>query len=192
MIWRFRYEKFFFILLIILFFFCGWVVIELGFIELVGCSLSISFFFDYIREFYVGVVLFITLMVYYFSKVYIGGDYGDMRFSWLVMFFVGSILVVVLSGRLLILFVGWDLLGISSYLLVIYYINSRCARAGYFTALRNRIGDGCIIIVVGFGLVRGFLWSGGELGLLMDVDILVCFLILVCGFTKSAQYPFCA
>lgn len=85
--------------------------------------------------------------------------------------------------------IGWDGLGVVSFLLVIYYINRNSLSAGIITALSNRLGDVFFIIIIGvirnslrYSFVRVSLgnfifWTG---------------LVLLGSITKSAQIPFSA
>lgn len=67
-------------------------------------------------------------------------------FNALVSCFVISIMVLAFSGNLLSLSVGWDGLGLTSYLLVVYYPKADALAAGTLTVLRNRVGDAVLII----------------------------------------------
>jgi len=88
------------------------------------------------------VVLFISSIVILYRKVYIGNyNYGSLRFLLLVIMFVIRMLLIVLSPNLIRILLGWDGLGLVSYLLVIYYITLRRYLAGIITCLVNRLGD---------------------------------------------------
>nr|YP_009318518.1 NADH dehydrogenase subunit 5 [Echinoderes svetlanae]APA17425.1 NADH dehydrogenase subunit 5 [Echinoderes svetlanae] len=161
-------------------------------------SLSISSFsitLDNLSFGYGFVVMFISGSVFLFSLNYMDGDFMSLRFGWMVIFFISSMLMVVYSGSLMHLFIGWDLLGISSFLLVIYFENSSSASAGYFTAIVNRLGDSGFVILFCYFICMNII--SGDFIFLMDVEGLSLYLILVglfflAGFTKSAQFPFCA
>lgn len=77
------------------------------------------------------------------------------RFVWLVILFVLSINLLIFIPNLLSLMVGWDGLGIVSFLLVIYYQNKESLGAGMITVLMNRIGDVLFIIRIGLLRVEG-------------------------------------
>lgn len=104
------------------------------------------------------------------------------------MAFVGSINLLIFSGRLFFLFIGWDGLGITSFALIIYYQSSESLSAGFQTIIINRIGDAIIVLSVFLFVALGqfsfiSFWSNHL------VASLVIILILA-GLTKSAQYPF--
>lgn len=50
---------------------------------------------------------------------------------------------------------GWDGLGLISYCLVIYYPTKKSSRAGMLTVLRNRVGDICLLLLIGWFSVFG-------------------------------------
>lgn len=96
--------------------------------------------------------------------------------------------ILVFSGNLLTLIVGWDGLGLISFCLVIFYSNYRRLESGLVTVFRNRVGDvfflGCMLL----------LFMGG-LGLTDSFDYLgfILFIFLFLGaMTKRAQFPFSA
>ena len=86
-------------------------------------------------------VLFISSIIIFYSNEYIEGDIYLDRFIYMVILFVVSIVLLIISPNMIRLLLGWDGLGLVSYLLVIYYQNSKSYNAGIITALRNRLGD---------------------------------------------------
>lgn len=63
--------------------------------------------------------------------------------------FVISMMFLIISPRLIRVILGWDGLGLVSYLLVIYYQNYKSYSAGMITCLTNRIGDRAILVAIG-------------------------------------------
>lgn len=63
------------------------------------------------------------------------------RFIILVFFFILSIYLLILRPNLIRLLLGWDGLGVTSYLLVIFYQRNKSYNAGMLTAITNRLGD---------------------------------------------------
>ena len=74
--------------------------------------------------------------------------------------------------------IGWDGLGITSFLLVIYYKNRKSLGRRIITALTNRVGDAFLLILLGLSLYT----AGGP--------HLCLVLLLLTAMTKRAQYPF--
>ena len=94
------------------------------------------------------VVLLISINVIIFAHSYIIGDPHINRFIVLVLLFVASINLLIFIPNLITLLIGWDGLGLTSFLLVIYYQNAKSLGAGIITALTNRIGDALILISI--------------------------------------------
>jgi NADH-ubiquinone oxidoreductase chain 5 len=92
--------------------------------------------------------LFISSLVIYYSKDYISEDLFINRFIILVLLFVFSIMIIILSPNLIRILLGWDGLGLVSYCLVIYYQNVKSYNAGILTALSNRLGDVALLISI--------------------------------------------
>jgi len=100
------------------------------------------------------------------------------RFLSVVVAFVGSIVLLIFMSTLYGTLIGWDGLGITSFLLVIYYKNRKSLGRSLITALTNRVGDAFLLVLLGLSLYpRG----GAHLCLV---------LLLLTAMTKSAQYPF--
>lgn len=136
-------------------------------------------------------VTLISVSVFVFSRSYISADKFYIRFSVLLLSFVISMLVLILCPNLFSILLGWDGLGVSSYLLVIYYNREKSYNAGIVTALTNRLGDVIIIRAIGLLASQGH-WNTivSEIDFLSD-RLLQSILVVGC-FTKSAQIPFSA
>lgn len=113
------------------------------------------------------------------------------RFHLLVLRFVASIILLIFSPRIVSLLLGWDSLGVTSFLLVIYFQNSKSLRAGILTALRNRIGDCLLLVSIAF-IRAEVLWSPILLSSWAYSAPVLGVLILRASLTKRAQMPFSA
>lgn len=136
------------------------------------------------------VVLIISRRVIYYNGFYMDGEVYYNRFRKLVLLFVLSILFLVFIPNLLGLIVGWDGLGLTSYLLVIYYQDKRSLGSGTLTVLSNRIGD--VLFFMGVSLGRGVaIWGFKDLseGVVLAS---MCGVVVVGCITKRAQLPFSA
>jgi len=123
----------------------------------------------------------ISVSVLVWAFYYIDFEVSFRRFICVNFLFLGSIFALVFSADLLSLFVAWDLLGFTSFFLVVYYRSRFSLAGGLLTGLTNRIGD--VFLLIFFGLVcygSASVFSSSWL------------LLLVVGFTKSAQAPFSA
>lgn len=144
--------------------------------------------FDPIGILFLSTVLLISSCVIFFTKFYMSTDPFLTRFTILVLLFVFSIIILILIPNGVTLLLGWDGLGVSSYLLVIYYQNPKSLRAGTITVLINRVGDVIILISIVWIFDQGHwrlfnLWQE-------DIYYPLVFLIIIAAITKRAQIPF--
>nr|YP_009471701.1 NADH dehydrogenase subunit 5 [Altiverruca navicula]AVI15447.1 NADH dehydrogenase subunit 5 [Altiverruca navicula] len=154
-------------------------------------DILLVFLFDWISFIFLSFVLFISGSVFYYSSEYMSGELNLARFVMLMVGFVGSMALLILSPNLISMLLGWDGLGLVSYCLVIFYQNFKSLNAGTLTVLSNRVGDVFILLGIVYMINYGD-WSFlGWLG--MDNSLfLVSFLIVLASLTKSAQIPFSA
>nr|CCI69310.1 NADH dehydrogenase subunit 5 [Metacrangonyx samanensis] len=123
-----------------------------------------------------------------YSKYYMEGDKDFLRFMLILLLFVSSMMLFILSPNLVSLLLGWDGLGLSSYVLVIYYQNEYACNSGMLTVLSNRIGDAMILICI------CLMFAKGSWNFMLETTtskLLLIFLIMG-SITKSAQIPFSA
>ena len=81
-------------------------------------------------------------------------DLAYRRFTSLILLFLGSIFILVFSADLLSLFVAWDLLGFTSFFLVIFFRSRASIAGGLLTGLTNRVGDVFLLALFGFVYYR--------------------------------------
>ncbi len=148
--------------------------------------------FDWISLLFISFVLFISSLVIYYRKDYIRGDNFINRFIVLVLLFVFSMIMIILSPNLIRILLGWDGLGLVSYCLVIYYQNVKSYNAGILTALSNRLGDVALLISIAWILNYGR-WNFLFYLEFIKIDYwirVVCFMVILAAITKRAQIPF--
>ena len=86
------------------------------------------------------------------------------------------------------LMLGWDGLGLRSFLLVIYYKNYKSLNAGMLTFITNRLGDGLMLTGIAFSmLVTGFNIFSAEPTKPLRI---ILYLLIFGALTKRAQIPF--
>ena len=109
---------------------------------------------------------------------YMDGEPYFRRFLSVVISFVGSMVILVFINTLFGALVGWDGLGITSFLLVIYFKNRKSLGRGMITALTNRLGDAFLLVLLGLAFLP------------LTATYTLLILLLLTAITKSAQYPF--
>ncbi|MEO6327153.1 MAG: NADH-quinone oxidoreductase subunit L [Thermoanaerobaculia bacterium] len=161
-------------------------------------SVDVAFRIDPLSALMLGFVTFIGTLIHIYSVGYMGHDPGYGRyFSYLnlVMF---SMLTLVLGANLPILFVGWEGVGLCSYLLIGFYYNKEwAASAGKKAFVMNRIGDfGFVLGIFGaialfgttdFGSMFAQAAANPQMYGAYMTAVCLCLFIGACG--KSAQIP---
>lgn len=168
-------------------YFLEWEVVFLN-----SISIVITFLFDWISLLFMRFVLFISSLVIFYRMEYIRGDKTINRFILLVLIFVISIILLIISPNLVRILLGWDGLGLVSYCLVIYFQNVKSYNAGILTALRNRIGDVALLLAIAWILNYGRWNYVFYLELIKnDFEIFIIgLLVILAAITKRAQIPF--
>ncbi len=167
-----------------------------------GFTIEFGFLINSISLLMLLVVSGVSALIFYYSFEYMKHDSGMSRYFAYLSFFAFSMLGIVLSNNLIQLFIFWELVGVSSYLLIgFWYERSAAADAGKKAFVTNRLGD--------FGFLIGILllWTLSEqngvrtLNLLKLEEVLpalgrpkhlltVASLLVFCGVLgKSAQFP---
>lgn len=159
-------------------------IVEFNVLSLFSYDLTISILFDKVRLLFGVVVRIISRMVFLFSRNYINEDKNIWRFNWILLRFVIRIYILIFSGSLLVILIGWDGLGITSFVLIIYYEGLEALGSGFQTFIINRFGD--ILIILSFIL---FLFIG-IFQLSDTISLIITIVLSLAALTKRAQYPF--
>lgn len=166
--------------------------LEWELISLNSTIIVMSVLLDWISLLFIIFVSLISSVVIFYRKRYISSELNLNRFIILVLLFVFSIILLIISPNIIRIFLGWDGLGLVSYCLVIYYQNIKSYNAGILTALSNRIGDVCILIVIAWILNYGR-WNYIFYLNFIKNDLIILIIggiIILAAITKRAQIPF--
>nr|YP_010701158.1 NADH dehydrogenase subunit 5 [Papilio alcmenor]WCI21399.1 NADH dehydrogenase subunit 5 [Papilio alcmenor] len=168
-------------------FFLEWEIISFN-----SMSIVMSILLDWMSLLFMMFVLMISSSVIYYSKSYMSSEMNLNRFIILVLLFVFSMILLIISPNMISIFLGWDGLGLVSYCLVIYYQNIKSYNAGMLTALSNRIGDVMILMVISWMMNYGS-WNYIFFLNFMNNDYMmkvISLMLIIAAMTKSAQIPF--
>nr|QXM16877.1 NADH dehydrogenase subunit 5 [Neoneuromus maculatus] len=168
------------------------IFIEWELLSLNSCSIVMTLLFDWMSLLFMSFVLFISSLVIFYSMGYMHGDYNMNRFIILVLMFVLSMMLLIISPNLISILLGWDGLGLVSYCLVIYYQNEKSYNAGMITALSNRIGDVALLMAIAWMLNFGswnYIFYLEAMKNCYEMK-LICGMVILAAITKSAQIPF--
>jgi NADH-quinone oxidoreductase subunit L len=139
------------------------------------------------------VVSFISFLVHLYSTVYMAGDAHWKKYFAMLGFFTFSMQGIVLTDNLLFLFIFWELVGFSSYMLIGHWTNKpEAGRAATKAFVMNRIGDAGFLVGV---MMIWTIYESFSLSIILDspshpgwtTAASVCIFCGVIG--KSAQFP---
>jgi NADH:ubiquinone oxidoreductase subunit 5 (subunit L)/multisubunit Na+/H+ antiporter MnhA subunit len=161
-----------------------------------GLKLPLSFTLDGLSLGFGSLVGFIALVTLKFSVNYMHREAGFHRFFIGMNLFAAGMLLIVLAGNAGLAFVGWELAGVSSWMLIGYAFERDTATANAQRAfLTNRVGDAGFLL----GIALAFLWLGSldwaemaaGAGRLPTLYIgLMSLGFVTAALAKSAQVPF--
>nr|YP_010022609.1 NADH dehydrogenase subunit 5 [Sarcophaga graciliforceps]QOP39457.1 NADH dehydrogenase subunit 5 [Sarcophaga graciliforceps] len=168
------------------------IFIEWEVVSFNSMNIVMTLLFDWMSLIFMSFVLMISSLVIFYSKEYMSSDYKINRFIMLVLMFVSSMMLLIISPNLISILLGWDGLGLVSYCLVIYFQNVKSYNAGMLTALSNRIGDVALLLAIAWMLNYGS-WNYVFYLEVMKNDLemlIIGSLVMLAAMTKSAQIPF--
>ena len=168
-------------------------------------SLSFGLYIDSLSLVMSTVVTSVSFLVHYYSISYMKDESSFNRFFIYTNFFTFSMLLIVLSNNFFQLFIGWELVGLSSYLLIGFWTSKESAiKANYKAFLVNRVGDiglllGLCLVFVAYGTTNYTevfnlkdTINNSELdifGTSFNLLSSICLLLFVGAMAKSAQVP---
>jgi NADH-quinone oxidoreductase subunit L len=173
-------------------------IISRPWIAITGFHVDFAFTVDHLTLIMLGVVTGVGFLIHLYSAGYMAHEDGYWRFFAYLNLFMFFMSVLVLSSSFLLLFVGWEGVGLASYLLIgFYFKKTAAANAGKKAFVVNRIGDFGFLLAM-FLLVSHFgtldfsqifsaisanpEWHGGIL-------TVIALLLVVGAAGKSAQIP---
>lgn len=161
-------------------------------------NINFAFYLDPLSLFMTCMISFVATWIAVFSVRFMDEEDGTARFFGSMNLFVASMLVLVLADNLLLLLLGWEGVGLCSYLLIgFWYKNKAAGRAATKAFITTRIGDVGLLVAMLFALVllgtlniqdllgqAAINWKPGS----MEATIIaLCILFAATG--KSAQLP---
>jgi NADH-quinone oxidoreductase subunit L len=141
------------------------------------------------------VVTGVGALIHLYSIGYMHGDPRYGRFFTYLNLFIASMLILVLANNFAMLFVGWELVGLSSYLLISFWFEKEtAAAAGKKAFIVNRVGDvgfivALMLVFAHFGSFSFDVVFAGAHELAAGTATAIAVLLLVGAAGKSAQLP---
>ena len=162
----------------------------------------IDFYFDHVTMTYLIIGALLTFIITVYSRYYLHREEGYKRFFNVIMFFYLGYNIVIFSGNLETLFIGWEVLGVSSFLLIAFYRDR-------YLPVKNavkvfsiyRIGDVGLILAmwlshhfwhenISFQKLNNYNLVHEHLAGHSMIGFSIAFLIFISAAAKSAQLPF--
>ena len=163
-----------------------------------GIDIQLGILVDPLSVFMSLIVSGVSMLIHLYSVAYLRSDEGYARFFSYLNFFVFSMLLLVLAGNLVLLIVGWAFVGFASYALISYWYRRETAtRAGMKAFVINVVGDVGLVLAAfflfrelgTFELLGIFEEAPGHFETNGTLIVVICLLLLVGAFAKSAQLP---
>lgn len=159
---------------------------------------DISFSLDALSLVFCFVITFVGFLIHLYSIEFMAKDEGFTRFFAYMNLFVGSMLILVLADNILFMYLGWEGVGLCSYLLIgFWYKESENGYAARKAFIITRIGDtamiiGIFILFLTFGTfnLEGIMQQASEKWVPgSSIAVLTAALLLGGALGKSAQLP---
>jgi NADH-quinone oxidoreductase subunit L len=165
-------------------------------------EIFIDLYFDKITAVFALVGSIITFLVAIFSRFYLHRDSGFKRFFNTLLLFFFAYSLIIFSGNFETLFIGWEFLGITSFLLIIFYRDRYLpVKNGLKTISLYRLSDVCLMLSL---WMSHHLWHENITFIkLNDLDLVIShidehryyasfivLMIVIAAAIKSAQFPF--
>lgn len=175
---------------------------EIVLYQTIGYEFFVDFYFDKVTAVYLLVGGILSFLVTLYSRYYLHREQGYKRFFNTILFFYSGYTLTILAGNLETLFIGWEILGVSSFLLIAFYRDR-------YLPVKNavkvfsiyRIGDIGILLAmwmshhlwhenITFVKLNNFELVHEHLQNHSSVGVFISLMLLLSAAAKSAQLPF--
>ena len=160
-------------------------------------NISVAFMADRLSVVMISFITLIGTLIHIYAAGYMKDDPAYGKFFTYFNLFMGSMLLLVLADNPIMMFIGWELVGLSSYLLIgFYHTESSNITAANKAFILNRVGDFCFIMAISLLFVSlegtGFTFDSIKENVSMidsSMLSLIGILLFVGAMGKSAQIP---
>lgn len=166
--------------------------------KLEGTTIQLAFFLDSLSMLMMGIITFVGSLIALFSVKYMDQEDGIVRYFAAMNLFIAAMLVLVLADNFLLLFLGWEGVGVCSFLLIgFWYEDPTTGKAAIKAFITTRIGDLFLLFAL-FLLFQEFgtlsfqeilEMAQGQWPVGSTIATVVCFCLLGGAVGKSAQIP---
>ncbi len=158
-------------------------------------SIDFSFLADQLSVWMMLIITGVGFLIHIYSIGYMHHDEGFYKFFSYLNLFIFSMLTLVLGANYVIMFFGWEGVGLCSYLLIgFWYANKEFGYAARKAFIMNRIGDlglliGIFVLFNTFGTTDYQTVFSGAASANKEIIELICILLFIGAIGKSAQIP---
>ena len=163
--------------------------------QILGQTVDFGFTFDRLSSVMCLVITWVGTLIHLYSIAYMKEDSSRGRYFSYLNLFLFSMLVLVLGSSLPVVFIGWEGVGLCSYLLIgFWFSKSAYAAAGQKAFIVNRIGDIGFVLAMMILATNGLSLNFSELAKYSNtmpehIAMLVAFCLFIAAAGKSAQLP---
>jgi NADH-quinone oxidoreductase subunit L len=158
-----------------------------------GFNVQAGILLDPLALVFVLLITGVGALIHIYAVGYMAHDPGRRRFFGYFNLFIAAMLLLVLANSYLALYVGWEGVGVASYLLISYYFNrNSAATAGNKAFFANRVGD----VGLSVAIMLMFAYTGStsfdgvfSSGVSKGVATAICLMLLLGACGKSGQFP---
>ena len=159
--------------------------------------LNYSFFVDGLSLLMVFIVSLISGCIILYSSWYMGEDESLIKFQGTLFFFAFSMNFMVTSGNVILFFIGWECIGLASFLLISHWMNrNEAVNGGLKAIVYNKVGDAFFIYAICFIYLIFQSFEYLEMNMLTSgffqiaIIKIMCIALMLAAFVKSAMFLF--
>jgi NADH-quinone oxidoreductase subunit L len=165
------------------------------FFEVAGLKVDFGLLFDPLSGLFVLLITGVGFLIHVYAVGYMADDPGRRKFFGYFNIFVAAMLLLVLGNNFVMLYFGWEGVGLASYLLIAFWYNRpSAATAGKKAFIMNRVGDAGLALAI--FLMFANLGTVSYQGVFSQVDtlsttttLMIGLLLLIGACGKSGQFP---
>nr|QFS81157.1 NADH dehydrogenase subunit 5 [Bemisia tabaci] len=162
------------------------IMIEWKMMSMKSSEVSMFFLLDESSSVFVLTVMMVTTSILMYSSFYI--EKKKKMFAKILVTFMISMLMMILSPNMMSLVMSWEGLGMTSFVLIMYYQNKKSMMSSFYTMMMNRVGDITLLLTMMI-LMDSASWMFLSTEYLNHSMVWISFLS-ISTFSKSAQMPF--